>query len=147
MDPTVREMLEVDTQANGLVIIAWTDIGSRSMMNQKKTVNTPADLARLKIRCMQDPILADSTNAMGAIATPLGASEIYTGLQQGTIDGLDHTPSVVVANGWQELAKHFALLEHFTIPDQVFVSEVWFDSLSAENQEAVLEAGNKFSDA
>ncbi|MFR2691698.1 MAG: hypothetical protein ACLTBV_11760 [Enterocloster bolteae] len=39
------------------------------------------------------------------------------------------------------------MLEHFTIPDQVFVSEVWFDSLSAENQEAVLEAGNKFSDA
>ena len=26
----------------------------------------------------------------------------------------------MVANGWQELAKHFALLEHFTIPDQVF---------------------------
>ena len=81
MDPTVREMLEVDTQANGLVIIAWTDIGSCSMMNQKKTVNTPADLARLKIRCMQDPILADSTNAMGA-------SEIYTGLHQETNDGL-----------------------------------------------------------
>ena len=74
MDPTVREMLEVDTQANGLVIIAWTDIGSRSMMNQKKTVNTPADLARL-------PILADSTNAMGT-------SEIYTGLHQETNDGL-----------------------------------------------------------
>ena len=81
MDPTVREMLEVDTQANGLVIIAWTDIGSRSMMNQKKTVNTPADLTGLKIRCMQDPILADSTNAMGT-------SEIYTGLHQETNDGL-----------------------------------------------------------
>ena len=146
MDPEVREMLEADAQANGFIIIAWTDIGSRSIMNQKKTVNTPADLTGLKIRCMQDPILADSTNAMGAIATPLGASEIYTGLQQGTIDGLDHTPSVVVANGWQELAKHFSLTEHFTIPDPVFVSKVWFDGLSAENQEAVLEAGKKFSD-
>ncbi len=147
MDPTVRKMLEADAEANGMVIIAWTDIGSRSMLNQKKTVNTPADLSGLKIRCMQDPILADSTNAMGAIATPLGSSEIYTGLQQGTIDGLDHTPSVIVANGWQELAKYFSLTEHFTIPDPVFVSKVWFDSLSAENQEAILEAGEKFSDA
>lgn len=59
----------------------------------------------------------------------------------------DLPSSVVAANGWQELAKHFSLMEHFTIPDQAFVSEVWFDSLSAENQEAVLEAGNKFSDA
>lgn len=147
MDSAVREMLEADAEANGFVIIAWTDIGSRSMLNQKKTVNTPSDLTGLKIRCMQDPILADSTNAMGAIATPLGSSEIYTGLQQGTIDGLDHTPSVVVANGWQELAKYFSMTEHFTIPDPVFVSKVWFDGLSAENQEAVMEAGRKFSDA
>lgn len=147
MDPAVREMLEADAEANGFVIIAWTDIGSRSIMNQKKTVNTPADLSGLKIRCMQDPILADSTNAMGAIATPLGSSEIYTGLQQGTIDGLDHTPSVIVANGWQELAKYYSMTEHFTIPDPVFVSKVWFDALSEENQAAILEAGEKFSDA
>ena len=40
MDPAVREMLEADAQANGFIIIAWTDIGSRSIMNQKKTVNT-----------------------------------------------------------------------------------------------------------
>jgi TRAP-type C4-dicarboxylate transport system substrate-binding protein len=101
----------------------------------------------MKIRCMQDSVLAASTNAMGAIATPLGSSEIYTGLQQGTIDGLDHTPSVIVANGWQELAKYFSLTEHFTIPDPVFVSKTWFDGLSEENQQAILEAGEKFSDA
>lgn len=147
MDPAVREMLEADAEANGFVIIAWTDIGSRSVLNQKKTVNTPADLSGLKLRCMQDPILADATNAMGAIATPLGSSEIYTGLQQGTIDGLDHTPSVVVANGWQELAKYYSMTEHFTIPDPVFVSKTWFDRLSAENQAAIMEAGEKFSDA
>lgn len=55
-------MLEAD--ANGFVSIAWTDNASRSIMNQKKTVNIPADLSGLKIRCMQDPILGDSTNAM-----------------------------------------------------------------------------------
>lgn len=52
----------------------------------------------------------------------------------------------MVANGWKELEKHFSLTEHFTIPAPVFVSKVWFDGLSAENQEAVLEAGKKFSD-
>lgn len=146
MDPEVQEVLNVDAEANGFVIIGWTDIGSRSFLNNKKTVNTPADLAGMKIRCMEDPILASATNAMGAMATPLASSEIYTGLQQGTIDGLDHTPSVIIANGWQELAKYYSLTEHFTIPDPVFVSKVWFDALSAENQEAILEAGKQFSD-
>lgn len=147
MDPAVQEVLNTDAEANGFVIIAWTDIGSRSILNDSKIVKTPADLSGMKIRCMEDPVLASSTNAIGAIATPLASSEIYTGLQQGTIDGLDHTPSVIVANGWQELAKYFSLTEHFTIPDPVFVSKSWFDSLSAENQEAILKAGEAFSDA
>jgi len=147
MDPAVQEVLNAEAEANGFVIIAWTDIGSRSILNDTKIVKTPADLSGMKIRCMEDPILASATNAMGAIATPLSSSEIYTGLQQGTIDGLDHTPSVVVANGWHEIAKYFSMTEHFTIPDPVFVSKTWFDSLSAENQEAILKAGEGFSDA
>lgn len=146
MDPAVQEVLNADAEANGFVIIAWTDIGSRSILNDTKIVKTKKDLSGMKIRCMEDPILASATNAMGAIATPLSSSEIYTGLQQGTIDGLDHTPSVVVANGWQEIAKYFSLTEHFTIPDPVFVSKTWFDSLSAENQEAIMKAGEQFSD-
>ena len=146
MDPAVQAVLGADAEANGFIIIAWTDIGSRSILNANKLVKTPADLSGMKIRCMQDPILSSATNAMGAIATPMSSSEIYTALQQGTINGLDHTPSVIVANGWQELAKYFSLTEHFTIPDPVFVSKTWFDSLSAENQEAVLKAGEEFSD-
>lgn len=146
MDDAVKEVLEADAEANGFVIIAWTDIGSRSILNNTRTVNTPADLDGLKLRCMEDKVLADSTNAMGAIGTPMASSEVYSAIQQGTINGLDHTPSVIAANGWQELCKYFTLTEHFTIPDPVFVSKVWFDSLSEENQEALIEAGKQFSD-
>ena len=146
MDEDVRALLEANAEENGFKIIAWTDIGSRSVLNQKHAVNTVDDLKGLKLRCMEDAVLADSVNAMGAIATPMASSEIYTALQQGTIDGLDHTPSVVAANSWYELCKYYTLTEHFTIPDPVFVSKAWFDRLSPENQEALLEAGEKFSD-
>lgn len=146
MDDSVREILEADAEANGFKIIAWTDIGSRSVLNTKKTVNTVEDLKGLKLRCMEDAVLAASVNAMGAIGTPLASSEIYTALQQGTIDGLDHTPSVIASFSWYELCKYFSLTEHFTIPDPVFVSKVWFDGLSEENQAAIVEAGEKFSD-
>lgn len=145
MDEDVKAMLEADAEANGFKIIAWTDIGSRSVLNKTRTVNTADDLKGLKLRCMEDAVLANSVNAMGAIATPLASSEIYTALQQGTIDGLDHTPSVIAANSWYELCKYYTLTEHFTIPDPVFVSKVWFDRLSPENQDAIIEAGEKFS--
>lgn len=146
MDDSVKKVLEEDAESNGFKIIAWTDIGSRSVLNNKHTVKTPADMKGLKLRCMEDKILADSTNAMGAIGTPMSSSEVYSGIQQGTIDGLDHTPSVIAANGWQELCKYYSLTEHFTIPDPVFVSKVWFDGLSKENQDAIIKAGEKFSD-
>lgn len=144
--PEVAEYLEADAEKNGFKIIAWTNIGSRSILNDKKTVNTVDDLKGLKLRCMEDKLLADSVNAMGAIGTPMSSSEVYTAIQQGTIDGLDHTPSVIAANGWQELCKYFSLTEHFTIPDPVFVSKTWYDSLSEEDQKAIDEAGEKFAD-
>nr|WP_297284216.1 TRAP transporter substrate-binding protein DctP [uncultured Agathobaculum sp.] len=146
MDDDVKALLNEKMQEYGFMIIAWTDIGSRSVLNQSHPVESVDDMVGLKLRCMEDTVLAESVNAMGAIATPMASSEIYTALQQGTIDGLDHTPSVIAANSWYELCKYLTLTEHFTIPDPVFVSKSWFDRLSPENQEAILEAGEKFSD-
>ncbi len=146
-DEAVRKILEEDAENNGFKIIAWTAIGSRSIVNSKRSVHTPDDLKGLKIRCMEDPILAESINAMGAIGTPMAFSEVYTALQQGTIDGTEHTPANVAANSWYEVCKYYSLTEQFIIPDPVFVSKVWFDRQTPENQAALLEAGKKFEAA
>ena len=144
-DPEVMAVLSADAEANGFKIIAWTDLGSRSFVNTKRPINTPADLKGLKIRCMEDAVLADSINAMGAIATPLPFSEVYTGMQQGTLDGADYQIPNVLAAAWQEICPYMSLSEHFTIPDVVFVSKVWFDGLSKADQEAIVKAGNDFT--
>ncbi|WP_346705426.1 TRAP transporter substrate-binding protein [uncultured Agathobaculum sp.] len=146
MDLAVSEVLEADMEANGFKIIAWTDLGSRSIVNTKRPINTPEDLHGLKIRCMEDAVLADATTAMGAIATPLAFSEVYTGMQQGTLDGADYQIPNVYASAWQEICPYMSLTEHFTIPDVVFVSKAWFDRLSAEDQQALLDAGQEFTE-
>lgn len=146
MDPEVFALLSADAEANGFKIIAWTDLGSRSFVNTKRPINTPADLNGLKMRCMEDAVLADAVSAMGAIATPLPFSEVYTGMQQGTIDGADYQIPNVLASAWQEICKYMSLTEHFTIPDLVFVSKGWFDRLSPEDQKAILDAGAAFTE-
>ena len=75
MDDEVKAVLEANAEENGFKIIAWTDIGSRSVLNQKHAVNTVDDLKGLKLRCMEDAVLADTVNAMGAIGL-LHTSEI-----------------------------------------------------------------------
>jgi len=145
-DPAVKAILNADAEANGFVIIGWYDIGSRSIMNSKRLTTNPQELNGLKIRCMEDTVLANSITAMGAIATPMAAGEVFTALQQGTIDGTDHTPASLYDFRFHEVAKYLTLTEHFTIPGIVFVSKPWFDNLSAENQEAILQAGEAWSD-
>lgn len=141
-----REYIDKEMESYGFKVIAWTSMGARSVLNDKHTVSTPEDLKGLKLRVMEEAILAEATTKMGAIATPMASSEIYTALQQGTIDGLDHTPSVIASSGYTELAKYFSLTEHFIIPDPVFVSLKWFNNLSEENQKAVVEAGEAFTE-
>lgn len=145
-DPEVRTVLEKAAEEIGFVIIAWSDLGSRSILNTQRPVNTPADLRGLRIRVMEDPILAETITAMGAAATPLAWSEVYTSLQQGTIQGLENSPPILLTNGLEEVAKYYSLTEQFVIPDPHYVSKRFFDSLSPENKVALLKAGNEFTE-
>ena len=145
MDPAVQEVLNADMEANGFKIIAWTNTGARSILNKTRPINSPADLKGLKIRCMEDPILAGAINAMGASATPLAFSECYAALQQGTIDGLEHSPAGILSAGMAEVAKYYSLTEQFIIPDPVFVGKIWFDRQTPENQAALIAAGEAFT--
>lgn len=144
-DPEVADYMNSKVEDYGMKIIAWQNLGSRSILNSKRPVNEPADLNGLKVRCMQDPVLAGAINAMGASATPLAWGECYTALQQGTIDGVENNAPVLLANGMQEVAPYLSLTEQFIIPDPVVVSKAWFDGLSEEDQAAVIKAGEDYT--
>ncbi len=146
-DPEVNAVLEKDVTELGFVIIAWANLGARNVLNTTRPVRSPADMSGLRIRVIEDPILAGTINAMGGSATPMPWSEVYTALQQGTIQGLENSAPVILANGMEEVAKYYSLTEQFILPDPTLVSKKFFDGLSPENRAALLEAGKKFEDA
>ncbi|MCD8350895.1 MAG: TRAP transporter substrate-binding protein DctP [Planctomycetaceae bacterium] len=142
-DPEVRPVLEKYAADIGFVVIAWYKLGSRSVINSVKPVHTPADMNGLRIRVMEDPVQAATINAMGGSATPMPWSEVYTALQQGTIQGLENTEPVITGAAMQEVAKFMSLTRQFIIPDVTLVSKRVFDRLSKEDQEALYEAGRQ----
>lgn len=81
---------------------------------------------------------------MGGAVTAMGWSECYSGLEQGTIDGLENNSPVIVANAMYEAGKYYSLTEQFILSDPVLMSATWFNSLSAENQEAIRKAGEEY---
>jgi tripartite ATP-independent transporter DctP family solute receptor len=140
-DPRVANILNKSAEDIGVKIIAWWNMGERSIFNAKRPVATPKDLSGVKIRVMQSPILAKAITAMGATGIPMSWGEVYTAVQQGTIDGLENSPPVIAANKFWEVGKYFSLTQQFIIPDPQMISLKVFNKLPADLQEAVVKAG------
>ncbi len=76
--------------------------------------------------------------------------EVYTSLQQGTIDAVVNPPDVLYKMKMHEVANYFTITEHFVFVSNIIVSKKWFDSLPKDLQAAVTRAGKEtivFADA
>ncbi|MDR1730934.1 MAG: TRAP transporter substrate-binding protein [Synergistaceae bacterium] len=132
----IRQLNDID-----MVFLSWANSGSRNVITNKRAVNTPADLNGLKIRVMDSKLMVDTLNAMGAIATPMAQAEVYSALQQGVIDGWENNPTTLYALKLYEVSDYYSWTQHFITPDLMVISKPVFDSLTPDQQKAVMEAG------
>jgi len=123
----------------GVTALAWGEGGFRHLVTMDTEVSVPADFKGLKIRCMETETYLATYAALGTNAVPMAWAETITGLQQGTIDGLDIPISVIYSNGFPDIAKYLNMTGHFYSPLLICVSNSVFDSLSAEEQEILRE--------
>jgi TRAP-type transport system periplasmic protein len=124
-------------------IIAWAyNFGARSVL-AKRPVHTPEDLAGLKIRTLPNPIITECLRLMGAAATPLAFGEIYTALQAGVLDGLEHDPPTILASKFYETSKNYALTQHNFSPLAIYFSDATFNRMDAKLREGFLDAAKK----
>ena len=141
----VMEVLENDLEENGMMAIAWQNLGSRNILNTMRAINTPEDLKGMTIRVIQDPVLVESIEAMGGAPVAMAWSECYSGLEQGTINGLENSAPVIVANSMENVGKYYSLTEQFIMPDPILVSATWFNMLTPEEQEGIIKAGQEYT--
>ena len=124
-------------------IIGWAyNFGSRSVL-AKKPVKTPEDLSGLKIRTLPNPVVTECLRLMGAAATPLAFGEIYTALQAGVLDGLEHDPPTILSSKFYETSKYYALTQHIFSPLSVYFSEATFKRMDPKLREGFLDAARK----
>jgi tripartite ATP-independent transporter DctP family solute receptor len=127
----------------GIRIIAWAyNFGSRSVL-ARKPVKAPGDLAGLKIRTLPNPVITECLRLMGAAATPLAFGEIYTALQAGVLDGLEHDPPTILASKFYETAKFYSLTQHNFSPLAIYFSELTFARMDAKLRDGFLDAAQQ----
>ncbi|HEX2986565.1 MAG TPA: TRAP transporter substrate-binding protein, partial [Chloroflexota bacterium] len=123
--------------------LGYFDAGARSIFNSKKPINTAADLKGMKIRVMESPLMIQTFNSMGALATPMAAGELYSALQQGVIDGAENSTVFYNSQKFNEVAKYYSYTEHFMTPDIPTVSLKWYNAQPKEIQQAIDQAGKE----
>ncbi len=120
-------------------IVAWAyNFGSRSVL-AKKPARTPEELAGLKIRTLPNPVITECLRLMGAAATPLAFGEIYTALQAGVLDGLEHDPPTIIASKFFETSRYYALTQHNFSPLAIYLSELSFARMAPKLREQFLD--------
>ena len=129
--------------AKGMVALAWGENGFRHMTNNKRSVNGPEDLKGLKMRTMENPVHMQAYKAFGIIPTPMAFTEVFTALQQGTVDGQENPLSVISAAKFDQVQKYITLTGHVYSPALILMNKGKWDKLSAADKQAFAEAAKE----
>ena len=140
--PIGQELLQ-KFDARGIKALAWGENGFRHMTNSKRAVNAPEDLKGLKMRTMENPVHVQAYKGFGIIPTPMAFSEVFTALQQGTVDGQENPLSVITSAKFDQVQKYLTLTGHVYSPCVFLMNKGAFDKLSAADKTAFLEAAKE----
>ena len=113
------------------------------MTNSKRAVNAPDDVKGLKMRTMENPIHIQAYNAFGIIPTPMAFAEVFTALQQGTVDGQENPLSVITASKFDQVQKHLSLTGHVYSPALFLMNKAAWDKLPVADKQAFAERRRK----
>jgi TRAP-type transport system periplasmic protein len=138
--PEGKAIGELLVQKTSVHFPAWgRNLGARNFLT-KFAFKEPEELAGKKIRSLPNPIITETVRLMGAAATPMAFGEIYTGLQAGVIDGLEHDAPTILSAKFYETAKFFTFTRHIHTPFGAFISDRTLKRLKPELRDGLLLA-------
>lgn len=123
-------------------ILSYGEGGFRSVIDTVKPINVPADLKAMKIRVPGNETYLATFSALLANPVSMASSECYTGLQQGTIDGLEQPIGPMYSYKSYEVCKYISLTEHLYNPISLTVSRSLWENLTPEQQAWLQEAAD-----
>lgn len=141
LDSQIGQDLLDSMSGTGLKGIGWLDAGSRCFYS-KEPIESIEDFKGMKIRSMGSPIYVGTINALGASATSMAGSEVYSGLQTGVVDGAENNIPRIIDMSHNELCKYLLIDRHNIMPEMILVNENLFNKLSAEDQEIIMECAD-----
>ncbi|HLW22103.1 MAG TPA: DctP family TRAP transporter solute-binding subunit [Sphaerochaetaceae bacterium] len=145
MHGPVGDILNPFLLQQGLRVLGYWDGGFKHITNNLRPVRTPADMAGMRIRVSQSPLLLSQFAALGANGVDIAFAELYTALQQGTVDGQENTLANIFTRRFYEAQKHLTLSEHGYLGYAFLVAESFYQSLPDDLKQIVNETADEVS--
>ena len=125
-------------ESSGIIGLGYIEIGFRNIWNNQKTIKTMADAKGLKIRSTPSKAHIATLKALGMNPTPISWGEVYTALQQKTVDGIDIDLNLAWFNNFPEVNNNLTIVNSLYSP-LVMMSKKFMDSLSPEDKKMMLD--------
>jgi tripartite ATP-independent transporter DctP family solute receptor len=116
-------------EPHDILILFSGELGYRHITNNRNPIRIPSDLKGLKIRTMENPLHVETFKLLGANPTPVAFSELYTALQQGTVDAEENPIGVIVTSKLYEVQKYTSLTGHIYTTAPFIVSKSYWENL------------------
>jgi len=140
LDGEAGQKLMKKLESKNIIGFGFAEGGFRQMINNVRAIHTPDEVAGIKWRVMQNPVYIGMFRSMGGNAVPMAWGEVFTAVQQGTIDGLEIPIAVIQNNGYYEVTKYLSLTNHTYSALGVLMSKKTWKKLTSEQQTAVQKA-------
>lgn len=142
-DGPIGRKLSSRLPEKGLVSLAYGDHGFRNVANSKRSISKLEDIDGLKIRVPQSPLYIDTFRALGANPTPLPFPEVYSALENKTVDGVEQPNGSILASRFSEVSKYLTVTRHIYTPIFFLMSKKTLDQMSGDEKKIIQDAANE----
>lgn len=132
--------------ATSFNVLSMIPVAFRDTLLASKDVNALADLAGVKIRTPESPVIIDTFRALGANPTPIPSGEAYTAIQTHVVDGMEGHKEFIHAIRVPEVAKHWVETKHNLTFNVLNISDISWNKLTQEQQKVIADAAIQAAD-
>ncbi|MET3506681.1 TRAP transporter substrate-binding protein [Halalkalibacter oceani] len=137
--PIGDELMADLEEIHGVKPLAWSANGFR-MVSSDKLIDSMDDFSGFRMRTPNIPNYIEMWELLGTNVTPLAISEVFTGLEQGVINGQENPVATVRASGWYEVQSNVLESNHMFSPNLYIINSNFWNSLSPEQQQVIQDA-------
>ena len=145
-DAMMETTFQPAANENGYRILGVWENGFRNITNNVRPINTPEDLAGIKLRTPNGAWRVKMFQQYGANPTPMAFSDVFTALQTGVIDGQENPYAQIASAKFGEVQTYMSNTGHVYTPAYLVTSTRGFDGLSDEQKTAITECAVESQD-